>query len=59
MAPVLVVLILASVVLAQGGATLRWTPKEGDEMKYRTEGTMTVQGIEASLANFCPQPWDA
>ncbi len=53
--PIRAVVLLASVVLAQGGATLRWTPKEGDEMKYRTEGTLTVGGVEATITTLTDQ----
>ena len=40
---------LAAAALAQQGASLRWAPKEGDEIKYRTVGEMTVSGTQATL----------
>ncbi len=42
-------------VATQGPATLRWTPKEGDELKYRTIAELTFQGSPATLTSINTQ----
>lgn len=43
------VLLSALALGHDGGYSLRWTPKTGDKLFYSTEGTVTIQGTEASL----------
>ncbi len=42
-------LALFALPLVLQGAALRWTPKEGDEIKYRTVAEMTIQGGTATI----------
>ena len=41
--------LTAAALAARQGFSLRWTPKEGDEIKYRTVGEMTVTGQQATI----------
>lgn len=50
--PIRAVLLASAALLAQGATTLRWTPKEGDVVKIRTEATLTVAGTEATMTSL-------
>jgi hypothetical protein len=41
--------VLLALPIAFQGSTLRWTPKEGDEIRYRTEAELTVPGGTATI----------
>lgn len=42
---------LAAAAFAGQGVMLRWTPKEGDELKYQTVGKFEVGGISAEMTS--------
>ena len=50
--PLRAALLLAPMLLLQGSATLRWTPKEGDEMQYRTTGEFSVLGDTVTISSL-------
>lgn len=41
--------LLLLTLLGTQGTSLKWTPKEGDQLKFRTVGQMSVSGIEATI----------
>ena len=49
---VLAVSCLAAAALAAQGVSLRWTPKEGDELRYQTVGKLDVGGIQAEITTI-------
>lgn len=49
---VLAVTVLATAAYAVQGSALRWTPKEGDELRYQTVGKLDVGGIQAEITTI-------
>jgi len=43
---------LAAAAFAVQGVSLRWTPKEGDELKYQTVGKLELGGQEAQITTI-------